>query len=105
MSAETAIISHIVRHGDASLVYLVEHGVKADYFGEERSGACYRWLLDQWGNHGEVPSEERFAVRWPNFKVAAQPDPLSALVEDLRAHHAIRLARDMFHGIAVEFET
>ena len=104
MTVEAAIISHVVRYGDPSIVFLVEHGIKPEYFDEERSQRCFRWLLDQWGAHGEVPSEERFGRRWPTFTVAAEPDPLSALVEDLRANHALRLARDMFPGIAFEFE-
>lgn len=104
MSTETAIISHVVRYGDDSIVYLVEHGVKPEFFDEERSSLCYRWLIDQWGVHGEVPSEERFGRRWPTFVVTSEPDPLSALVEDLRANHALRIARDVFPSIVFEFE-
>ena len=104
MSVESAILSNVLRNGDEALVYLIEHGVKAEFFHEERSLMAYRWLVEEWGIHGEMPSEERFGRQFPTFIFAAEPDPLSALVEELRANHAIHLARDMFPGIAFEFE-
>lgn len=104
MSVESAILSNVLRNGDEALVYLIEHGVKAEFFHEERSLMAYRWLVEEWGIHGEMPSEERFSRQFPTFIFAAEPDPLGALVEELRANHAIHLARDMFPGIAFEFE-
>jgi len=103
MSVESSVISHVVRNGGDTLSYVLDQGVTANYFTEQRTHDAFVWLVDQWSTHGEIPSDEAFVRRFPNFKLLIEPDPLSALVEELRDHCAKAMARDRMPPIAAEF--
>jgi KaiC/GvpD/RAD55 family RecA-like ATPase len=104
MSVETTVISHVVRHGDETLLYLIEQGITVEYFTEVRPAAAFGFLMEEWAAHNVVPSEERFARRFPTFRLGYETDPLAALVIELRAHYAQTVATEMATAIVREFE-
>ncbi len=104
MSVESSIISNIVRGGgDDALTYLLAQGITAQYFTEQRTNDAYEFLLEEWNTNGEVPSQERFERRFPNFRLVVEPDRLSALVGELRNHYAISIARERVPRITARF--
>lgn len=103
MSVESSVVSHIVRNGEESLLAVLDGGIVADYFTEERTHAAYTWILDQWSQHSEVPSEERFTRRFRNFRLVYGDDKIEALVAELRDHYAQSIAVELIPPIVTEF--
>jgi len=103
MSVESAVISHIVHNGDESLLVVLDAGITADYFTEERTHAAYVWILNEWSRHGQVPGDERFDRRFHNFRHVYGNDKIEALVAELRDHYAQSIAVELIPPIVTEF--
>lgn len=103
MSVEASVVSHIVRFGEEPLIALIDGGVTPDYFTETRTHAAYVWLLNEWSANAELPSEERFARRFPSFRLVYDTDNIAALTAELREHYAQSIAVGLIPPIVAEF--
>jgi replicative DNA helicase len=80
---EMMLLARIIDTGDILLP--IEAGVSDSWFASERGRSSWAYVRSYWAQHREVPTEEAFARRFPDGRLEANGEPLSALVAELRA--------------------
>ena len=89
---EMRLLARIIDTGD--MVTVMEAGVKDDWFASERGRSSWAWMRTYWADHREVPTEEAFARRFPDGRLEANGEPLTALLEELRGKRRYLLLKD-----------
>lgn len=66
----------------------LDAGITEVFFYEERWRKAWQWAYQYWTKHGTVPNVGAYARQFPSYKLVEDvDDPLSALIEELRAKH------------------
>lgn len=89
---EMMLLSRIIDTGD--IVSVVEAGVTNSWFASNRGQESWAYVRSYWAQHREVPTEEAFARRFPDGRLEANGEPLSALVAELRRKRGYLLLSD-----------
>lgn len=95
---ESLVIARVIDTGD--IVTAIEGGVQQDWFRGERSAKQWAWLIEYWGEHKAVPTEEAYRRRF-SWELEVTGEPLSGLVADLRKERQFGILRE---GIAESVE-
>jgi len=86
------LLARILDTGDIAAA--IDGGLNDSWFASERGKASWSWVRSQWSQHREVPTEEAFARRFPDGRLEANGEPLSALLAELRGKRGYLLLKD-----------
>jgi archaellum biogenesis ATPase FlaH len=74
-----ALISKIVTDGNVTLA--TEAGIQADWFEDLEHSTAFRWIVEFFSRHGNVPTADALKGQFPNYRLLDTPDPYDYYVE------------------------
>lgn len=98
------LISSIVTSGDMGSV--VERGVTAEFFPEERDQRVFRTMLNHYKQYGTAPTEDVVLKSFPTYEIGEYPHPLEyyidALAQRRRQAIVINAAQEVVEALNTE---
>lgn len=93
VDVERYFLSAVLLSEESEFREALEAGVSTEWFGDSENGDRWAWILDYWGEHGELPTARAIRHEWPKWKPIRVEEPLRFYVYELRKRYHFSLAQ------------